>query len=102
MISDILTIPSAPTWSWASVDGPVSYKKTTPFMSSAEKLVKYIGGRIITATDDHFGQVLSGYIDLRGPLTRCSTTMFQKLRASIDKPRIILNIPNSTIVGLVI
>ncbi|KAI0851194.1 heterokaryon incompatibility protein-domain-containing protein [Daldinia vernicosa] len=52
----------APSWSWASLDGEISYYQTTPIQWH----VDILRGEITPQTDDLTGKVVGGTITLRG------------------------------------
>jgi hypothetical protein len=54
----------APSWSWASIDGEVTYNDLTRFSFD----VTMTGSNLVLAGDDTFGEVKSGLIRLCGPL----------------------------------
>ncbi len=65
----------APTWSWASVDGPIS--DIFKFRHTASDLITVTHPYAVTTLvteDDIFGQVSSGKLILRGKLARISYT----------------------------
>jgi hypothetical protein len=55
----------APSWSWASVDGPVRPAGLSP---SAEFLVKLVDVHVTMRGPDTMARVLEGYIKLRGAI----------------------------------
>ncbi|KAL9616842.1 MAG: hypothetical protein Q9160_008332 [Pyrenula sp. 1 TL-2023] len=54
----------APTWSWASIDGPVQYH--TWALPRFEVTCRVLGGTCATKGPDPFGQVSSGAVQIRG------------------------------------
>lgn len=54
----------APSWSWASRDGPVQYH--TWSLPQFEVTCRVLGGKCATKGPDPFGQVTSGEIQIRG------------------------------------
>jgi serine/threonine protein kinase len=78
---DFATIPltrpqyRAPSWSWASIDSPVSWSKSLPeenVVSEAEILYYKIS--LHSSILSPFGAVSSGYIEIKGPLKRVTVT----------------------------
>ena len=72
----------APTWSWASIDGPIEIYLP---MESNERLdhlhrdtsmyetyTKVLDARTVCNTDDRFGSVSDGFLLVEGPLNRIS------------------------------
>jgi hypothetical protein len=59
----------APTWSWASVKGMVEFPSWYPSeIQIAEICVEVVQTEVITASSDPTGEILSGFIKLRGML----------------------------------
>jgi hypothetical protein len=56
----------APTWSWASTDGPITM--TLPPLSHFEIKVHIKNVHLIYEAEDMTGQIQSGYLDLQGEL----------------------------------
>jgi hypothetical protein len=54
----------APTWSWASVDGPVIFRHFNPTMSRMRISFRVIDTHVISSTEDKFGQVQSASLTL--------------------------------------
>jgi Heterokaryon incompatibility protein (HET) len=62
----------APSWSWASLDGPVFTR--IPFQSEDESilLVNIISLEVTPVDSDRFGPIRDGFIRLQGPLAKIS------------------------------
>lgn len=61
----------APTWSWASLDGQVSFQ--APF-SDGQDLIHILDSTTNPLSEDPFGQVTGGFIRLQGNLVPVSIT----------------------------
>jgi heterokaryon incompatibility protein (HET) len=66
------SIYRAPSWSWASVDGPISYQPLDGYFPTSdgfvESAIDVIEARTEIAASDPFGQVVGGRIVLSGQL----------------------------------
>jgi hypothetical protein len=63
----------APTWSWASVDGPVLYPCVVYRPDEKDILIKVEDAKVDLLSNDHpFGPVKGGYIEVSGHLARVS------------------------------
>ena len=78
----------APSWSWASVEGPINFPvynfydrcKWKWVMANFEPLATYIHSLLEPSGEDFFGGVKDGYLTLRGPLLPLlSITHFSKI-----------------------
>jgi hypothetical protein len=59
----------APSWSWASINGKISFKWCQHNYHLKDYLVKLEGANVTWSRQNaRFGQVLSGFLDLSGPL----------------------------------
>lgn len=61
----------APSWSWASVNGPIENairKNKLEFRSQIQAVAVYLGHRLAYVGNDKFGQVKSGYIQIQAPI----------------------------------
>jgi hypothetical protein len=59
----------APSWSWASIDGKISFKWCQHNYHLKDYLVKLDGAEVTWAEQNaRFGEVLSGFVKLSGPL----------------------------------
>lgn len=76
----------APSWSWASIDGKISFKWCQHNYHLKDYLVKLDGAEVNWSTHNaRFGQVLSGFLILSGPL---ASAMWQLVaRNSSTSPR---------------
>ena len=59
----------APSWSWASVDGPVWLFRSS---ASGFQLIDVIDVQITQSTDDHTGQISGGFIVVKGYITHAA------------------------------
>jgi hypothetical protein len=59
----------APSWSWASIDGPVGFWGKD---WGNDNLISISDVKVFPATENRTGQVLEGYLDLHGILLRAS------------------------------
>jgi hypothetical protein len=68
---------TAPSWSWASVNGEIYYQKwpTIQEMDQFRELSSLIDYHLDLKSLDQTGQVKSGYVQIRGPLTEVSVSM---------------------------
>ena len=56
----------APSWSWASLDGPVIFTRETRF--DWEPLALLVEANVVLGAEDPFGEVVGGLLRIRGPL----------------------------------
>jgi len=63
---------SAPSWSWASVDGAVAFEKLTNLHRSGQYTIKFLGHEISPTGPDIFGQLRSGHLTISGFITKGS------------------------------
>ncbi|KAK8133487.1 HET-domain-containing protein [Apiospora sp. TS-2023a] len=61
---------SVPSWSWLSVNGDAWFKTRSTVI--VYKAVTEVLNVCITASDDPFGAVLSGYLEVRAPICRAT------------------------------
>lgn len=61
----------APSWSWASVDGPVQFHSP---LDDPRPQFEIVSAETIPATSDVFGKVTSGKLSLRGHVMRLALT----------------------------
>jgi hypothetical protein len=55
-------IPLAPSWSWASIDGRIQ----TWDIESSQSLINIVDAKTVLVSEDLFGQVSAGYIEVEG------------------------------------
>jgi hypothetical protein len=70
----------APSWSWASVDGPVGYGRR----SEAQSLIHVKDVVLDYTTEDHTGAVKGGWLDLRGSLKPMK--LYRRMYDAEEKP----------------
>jgi hypothetical protein len=77
---DFATVPltrpqyRAPSWSWASIDSPVTWSKSLPEGDVGFE-AEIIGSHIsLSSNISPFGAVCRGYIEIKGPLKRVTVT----------------------------
>ncbi|KAH0559662.1 hypothetical protein GP486_003819 [Trichoglossum hirsutum] len=68
----------APTWSWASVDGPVTMHETTSLCTS---LMEIIDTHVDLVSKNPYGQVKGGYIRVKCALTPARVDHFKEFLA---------------------
>lgn len=56
----------APSWSWASLDGPVMFTRKTRF--DWDNLASLVEANVVLGAEDPFGEVVGGLLRIRGPL----------------------------------
>jgi hypothetical protein len=68
----------APSWSWASVKYAVHscFEVADPGKSGSIQMVKFVSSNLEMASDDPYGQVCGGYIELYGRLFPYSNDMY--------------------------
>ncbi|KAN0098221.1 HET domain containing protein [Hyaloscypha variabilis] len=75
----------APSWSWASVDGPI-----LPFWDNQRlvgSFIELIEAKIIPLAGDPFGQLTDGYLDVRGKIFVWPISLMEELHEKrLDKP----------------
>jgi hypothetical protein len=68
-LSFLLTLFSAPSWSWASIDGPIyPWARLWPQSKITLTLVNVVAAQTAPLARDEFGQVANCHIDLSGKL----------------------------------
>jgi hypothetical protein len=74
----------SPSWSWASVEGPVRYVgDTTAWTSGITYDAVVIAAECISASADHTGAVLEGHLIIKGNISRA---LLQHTRFFPDQP----------------
>jgi hypothetical protein len=65
----------APSWSWASVDGGITYSRTHRF---GNRLCQVLDSAVTLVDDSNLtGQVLAGFLRIRGPVLHCTWEILQ-------------------------
>lgn len=69
---------AAPSWSWASIDGPIN-----PFWIGTSKLVRsfieLIEAKVVPLAGDPFGQLTDGYLDVKGKIFVLPVSVMEEL-----------------------
>lgn len=81
----------APSWSWASIDGPIFVPPTLEELSYVY-LSSVLDAEVITMDNTPQGEVLSGFIVLRGPAVCCHLRLARenlKVTIALDDPTVV-------------
>jgi hypothetical protein len=88
----------APSWSWVAVNCQVysCFELLRDYgRIEARRLVEYVTAKLDTVSEDPYGQVCGGYLELRGKLFPCSSSMYTTLcNSTLD-----IRDPGSVLIG---
>jgi hypothetical protein len=77
----------APTWSWASVDGKISYHYKRDYNLTGDTQLAFVENvMVITIDGSAAGPIKSGFIEIKGPLTEYKNGSYSSDDESIPHP----------------
>lgn len=88
----------APTWSWASIDGPISMNYTMAFPEESRKDLAFICGiDVSTADSDETCAISEASIRIKGEIAKCKWKMMAQVNGGISAKLTFISSVDSTL-----